>query len=326
MKTQALSADVLVIDADTQSRVAISDSTVEDYAEIIADADGWPFEPLDVYHDGSRHMVADGFHRTLAALQAGRASIPCRVHKGTARDARIFAMTANDKHGLRMTRADKRACVEWLLDHGGKMTQAEIAKTAGVTKRTVERIVAERRVDATPTLPTMSVSDPSSPGPQKSPASPAQVTAQARQAAAELTDTAAAGDLSSPAAEGSQQTDAIPVTAAAPSTSASQASIVKDAAGRDVPPQFREAHQLGVQLLSIGRELDRFRQYAKDLHGHPGGEWLRLQEIDEDIRALKGHFQLARYYTVCVQCAGAGCKTCEKIGYLPEYLKATVTT
>jgi hypothetical protein len=53
-------------------------------------------------------------------------------------------MTANDQHGLRMSRADKRACVEWLLDNGGKMVQSEIAAKAGVTTRFVKKIVAER--------------------------------------------------------------------------------------------------------------------------------------------------------------------------------------
>jgi hypothetical protein len=44
-----------------------------------------------------------------------------------------------------MSRADKRACVEWLLDNGGKLTQAEIAEKAGVTPRTVRAIVADRK-------------------------------------------------------------------------------------------------------------------------------------------------------------------------------------
>jgi len=100
---------------------------------------------LDVFHDGNKYFVADGFHRTVAAARVKRASVPCRIHKGTARDALLFGMTANDRHGLRPTREDKRWCVLWLLDNGGKMTQVEIAKTAGVSERTVRHIVAERR-------------------------------------------------------------------------------------------------------------------------------------------------------------------------------------
>lgn len=143
---KSLPVDLLRLDANTQNRLRINEETVEDYAEIIADSNGkWPFEPLDVFHDGIDYYVADGFHRTLGAKQAKRSSVPCKVQKGTSVDARIFGMTANDRHGMRMSRADKRACVEWLLDNQPKMTQAEVAEKSGVNPRTVRRIVADRK-------------------------------------------------------------------------------------------------------------------------------------------------------------------------------------
>jgi len=145
MKPQPLSIDLLVLDGGTQNRLAINEDTVEDYAELIRQSDGeWPFPPCDVFHDGNQYLVAEGFHRTLGAERAKRSSVPCVVHKGTATDARIFGMTANDRHGLRLTRADKRACVEWLLDNGGKMPQKEVAEKAGVSRRLVQTIIAER--------------------------------------------------------------------------------------------------------------------------------------------------------------------------------------
>ena len=146
MKTKPLSIDLLNTDSGTQARVRTSPETVDDYAEVIAEGNGtWPMGPLDVFHDGTEYFLADGFHRVLAAQRTGRASIPCRIHKGNATDARIFGMTANDKNGLRMTRADKRACVEWLLDNF-KLTQKEIAEKAGVCERTVRAVVADRKV------------------------------------------------------------------------------------------------------------------------------------------------------------------------------------
>lgn len=145
MTTKTLSIDVLRIDADTQARVKISDETVDAYAEVLENAGKeWPFGPVDVFHDGNEYYVADGFHRTLAAARVKRSSVPCRIHKGTATDAKIFGMTANDTHGLRMTREDKRACVLWLLSNGGKLTQLEIAEKAGVSERTVRSVVADK--------------------------------------------------------------------------------------------------------------------------------------------------------------------------------------
>lgn len=157
-KTETLSIDLLRLDAGTQARVKTSEETVVEYAELLTEKTGWPFNnPVDVFHDGTDYFVADGFHRVLAANRVKRASVPCRIHSGTAHDAKIFGMTANDHHGLRMSRADKRSCVEWLLDNGGKMTQVELAKKAGVTDRFVRSIVAERKEAASPKPPKSSV-------------------------------------------------------------------------------------------------------------------------------------------------------------------------
>ena len=151
-KRKPISVDELVLDGGTQSRVEISDETVEDYAEVLAQYNGneWPFPPLEVFHDGSQYLVASGFHRLLAARRHGRASVPCNVHAGTAWDALLFGMKANDEHGLRPTRADKRHAVELLLDSGKVMNQQQVADTAGVALRTVSRIVAERKPQNTP--------------------------------------------------------------------------------------------------------------------------------------------------------------------------------
>jgi len=147
-KTQSIVIDLIQLDGDTQNRVTINEDTVQEYCELIeaVEKTEWPFPPCDVYHDGNEeYYPSDGFHRILAAVRAKRCTIPCVVHKGTAKDARIAGMTANDRHGLRMTRADKRRCVEWLLDQPGRMAQKVIAEKAGVTLRTVQRIVLERR-------------------------------------------------------------------------------------------------------------------------------------------------------------------------------------
>lgn len=149
MSKKDLDASSLVIDGGTQNRLKIHDDAVDEYYEILQEAKGiWPFPPLDVFYDGSSYFVADGFHRFLAANRAKWKTIPCIVHKGTAHDARIFGMTANDRNGVRMTRADKRGCVVWLLENGGKMTQAEISAKAGVCIATVKAVVAERNPES----------------------------------------------------------------------------------------------------------------------------------------------------------------------------------
>lgn len=104
------------------------------------------------------------------------------------------------------------------------------------------------------------------------------------------------------------------------------ASVVLDALQKPVPPQFRASNELRITLMSIGRELDKYRQKAKELSDKPGGEWLHLQNIDNYVRSLKAQFQDAAYHTVCPRCNGTGkdCKKCSGFGWLPDYLKGTI--
>jgi len=163
-----LAIDLLRIDGGTQSRVAINEDVVTDYTSIISEVgSGWPFPPIHVFHDGTDYFVADGFHRVLAGQRAKRGLIPCEIHKGTAEDAHIFGMTANDRHGLRMSREDKRACVEWLLDQPGRMSQKEIAEKAGVSRTTVQTIVADRNPASVNKQKTGDIPQTPSNGPKK---------------------------------------------------------------------------------------------------------------------------------------------------------------
>ena len=148
---KTLPLDVLVLTAGTQSRDSMSEYTVEEYADVLAKSDGdWPFPPLEVFYDGSRYLLAAGFHRTLAARRMHRESAPCLIHQGSAWDALIHGMHSNIQHGLRPTQADKRRAVEMLLDGEVTLTQAVIADHAGVVERTVRRIVADRREEQVP--------------------------------------------------------------------------------------------------------------------------------------------------------------------------------
>ena len=145
-KIQNLPISSLRLDGGTQARLGVDQDAVDTYAEVLEkEAGEWPFGEVDVFHDGSEYFVADGFHRTLAASRVKRGSVPCRIHQGTAKDAKIFGMTANDTHGLRMSREDKRSCVEWLIENYSKMTAPAIAETAGVSERTVRSIMAKNR-------------------------------------------------------------------------------------------------------------------------------------------------------------------------------------
>lgn len=98
---------------DTQSRAALNEDTVAEYAERYTEGVAMP--AVVVFYDGKTNWLADGFHRCAGAEKAGKDSIVAEVHQGTRRDAILYSVGANAKHGLRRTNADKRRAVEMLL-------------------------------------------------------------------------------------------------------------------------------------------------------------------------------------------------------------------
>jgi uncharacterized ParB-like nuclease family protein len=141
MKTLNLQA--IIIDKGTQSRAQISEETVSDYAEAMSAGDTFP--PITVYHDGVDYYLADGFHRLHAAQRLGRASIQADVKTGTLRDAILFSLGANRDHGLRRTNADKRKCVQTLLEdfEWGELSVNEMARICGVSPQLVTAVKLE---------------------------------------------------------------------------------------------------------------------------------------------------------------------------------------
>jgi hypothetical protein len=130
---KSINLKAIRIDGGTQSRVALNESTVAEYAEAIAD--GVKLPPVTVFFDGSDNWLADGFHRFHAYSRAGKASLPAEVSAGTQADAVLYAAGANSSHGLRRSNADKRRAVEMVLTHpaAAEWSDRKIADHCGVS-------------------------------------------------------------------------------------------------------------------------------------------------------------------------------------------------
>ncbi len=136
-----LSLSAIRTDGGTQSRAALSDETVSDYAEAMQL--GAEFPPIVVFHDGSAHWLADGFHRVFAAMRNGADSISAIVRQGAREDALWFALGANRENGIRPTRGDVRHAVELALRTWPRKTQQAIAEQVGCNDGYVCRIKAQ---------------------------------------------------------------------------------------------------------------------------------------------------------------------------------------
>ncbi len=130
-------------DLGTQSRIALNEETIREYAEAMEAGAVFP-APL-VFHD-DEYVLTDGFHRLAAHLRVRPDEpIPVEVRHGTVEDARWESLGANKSHGLRRSNEDKRNAVKQALSHpkGAELSNVKIAEHVGVSHTTVQNIRKE---------------------------------------------------------------------------------------------------------------------------------------------------------------------------------------
>jgi N6-adenosine-specific RNA methylase IME4 len=110
-----LSLDLICTTGRTQVREELNARAVKDYAKAMKE--GATFPSIVVYFDGTTYWLADGFHRVMAAREAGRATISAEVRTGGEREAFLHATGANSRHGIRLTRKDIRRLVTLVLEN-----------------------------------------------------------------------------------------------------------------------------------------------------------------------------------------------------------------
>ncbi len=127
---------------EAQPRVALHYPTVEQYRECLRD--GVELDPVVVFFDETDNWLADGFHRLEAYRAEDRTQIPVIVKNGTKRDAILYSVGANAKHGLPRTAEDKRRAVMVLLGdpEWGQKSDRWIAETAAVSHTLVQSLRA----------------------------------------------------------------------------------------------------------------------------------------------------------------------------------------
>jgi uncharacterized ParB-like nuclease family protein len=150
MQVKTLEIAKIRLDANTQTRVEISEERVQHYHELLEEDTEFP--PVDVFFDGVAYFLGEGFHRIHAHNRSKRLFIDANIHHGTARDAFLFALKANAKHGLPRSPADIRKAVNMALDDAelSKLSAREIAKACETSHTTVNRIIKEREGLAKP--------------------------------------------------------------------------------------------------------------------------------------------------------------------------------
>ncbi len=128
------------IDGGTQPRTGISEAVVFDYADALRKGEELP--PMTCFWDGAERWLADGFHRYHAHTAAGSVEVQVEQISGTRRDAVLYAVGANARHGLRLTPDDKRKAVRTLLEDAewGQWSDRRIAEATNTSPTFVGKV------------------------------------------------------------------------------------------------------------------------------------------------------------------------------------------
>jgi hypothetical protein len=113
MKVLDLPLSHISWDQRAQPRAQLDERVIAEYA--VAMRQGEIFPPVTIFCDGKNYWLADGYLRFEAAARIGRNSISAEVHEGTLRDATLWAVGANAKHGRRRSEADRKWAERQLL-------------------------------------------------------------------------------------------------------------------------------------------------------------------------------------------------------------------
>lgn len=133
-----LRVDSLTIDSSIQIRRQNHEDVIARYEELL---DVLP--PIVVYRvieDGKEiYLVSDGFHRTAAHIRQGRTEISAEVREGSRNDALEYAVIANAKSGMPLTREERDEGIRRLHMLHPSADQKEIATKMSVPAKAVSR-------------------------------------------------------------------------------------------------------------------------------------------------------------------------------------------
>jgi hypothetical protein len=141
--------DKVEVDRSTQMRVRKNPERVKELAGVLEAGKEFKDDP-EVYFDGYKYWVGDGFHRLDAYALAGRTKVWALVREGTLRDAMIHAGGANAEHGLPRKREDLHRALRTYLEDPeiAKLSNTTIARLARCTDKPVADMKARMGLDS----------------------------------------------------------------------------------------------------------------------------------------------------------------------------------
>ena len=138
MEIQDVPLDSIVLDPGLNLRDRLDPETIERYGESIGE-----FPPVAIFEVEDRLLLADGFHRHAAAAAQGRRTLRAEVRVSTYDEALDHAAGANLKHGLPLSRAERRRAVEIKLRLHHELSDRRLADELGTGRDLIARVRRE---------------------------------------------------------------------------------------------------------------------------------------------------------------------------------------
>lgn len=298
---KSLATDLIRIDGGTQFRASVNEQKLAEYKEVFESAKGWPFDTVcEVFHDGVDYYLVDGFHRYFAARQAKRASISCRIHKGTLREAIRFALGANARHGLHRSNEDKRKAVAFALadSEWNKLSSRAIAEMCGVGHAFVNNMRSE-----------------------------ASVVHGIQHSEKLIGKDGRSFNATKPKQEhvSVEETTVSEATVSTPESEWVDVDDTPEPVRASSVPASNSPEPLAANINAVGTRLDGIIKELEKLSDERGGEWIDLTEIRTQAATLKATIRSAAFWVYCPDCGGKGCQSCKHYGWLSRARKPFLT-
>jgi hypothetical protein len=283
--------DIMLLDNATKQR-PLDDDVVARYAALIKD--GVKFKPVDIVNDGKENYLWDGRHRYHAYRKLDKKYIPCSVEPGSLRDAIFFSFHANHDHGLpRQPGVAKDIILIILADsEWGKMPVKEIAEWVGVTRRHVEKIIAEKKEAE-----------------QKKDAGKNEANVKM----GKNFDANSSQDNVDSKPENEENEVNINLD---------KSPVLLDSVGEIVPEKFIPIFARINEIKTYIHQLNQMLKTIKDARANNDLLWshCKINPLEVEVKNVTRNLRFSLPYTVCCYCRGDGknCRACGELGWVNE--------
>lgn len=151
MNEQILELDQVIVDNDLNPRQgALDQDVVLDYSAHVDD-----LPAMTAYDVQGFYFLVGGFHRYAAHRLAQRSTGRFLVHQGSREEAKEYADLDNLRHGLRLSRSERREVIRRQLKRHPDWSDSRLAGDCYTTDKTVRAIREE--LEATSEIPKLDI-------------------------------------------------------------------------------------------------------------------------------------------------------------------------